>query len=372
MTRPCKPLMLALGSLMLAGCTAMPRPEVAPARIAAAAADRMGGIRFPGDAAPPMAAPSDDLAQDILVLSGGGPDGAYGAGLLRGWQARGDLPQFDVVTGVSTGALMAPLAFLGGDRLADLERLYTGDDVTRILSQGSPLRLVSGPSIYRSKRLRAMIAAAIGPAVLADIAAQHRAGRRLYVATANIDAQVRQIWDMGEIAARGTPASAALFHDILLAAASIPIAFDPVPVAVGAADGGVTEYHADATLFGLIYADARLFDAARCRAPGGRCTLYVIAHNKTRPEPRTVKLNVADVGARVLDTLIKADLATKLRVAREEAADVGATFRFTYLDVPFESVSAIDFDPAYMRKIFAIGRERGMAGVNWLTDVPAP
>ncbi len=372
MTPPPKSLMLVLATLMLAGCTAMPRPEVAPARIAAAAADRMGGVRFPADAAPPTPGPSDDLAQDILVLSGGGPDGAYGAGLLRGWQARGDLPQFDVVTGVSTGALMAPLAFLGGDRLADLERLYTGDDVTRILSQGSPLRLVRGPSIYRSKRLRAMIAAAIRPAVLADIAAQHRAGRRLYVATANIDAQVRQIWDMGEIAARGTPASAALFHDILLAAASIPIAFDPVPVAVEAPGEHVTELHADATLFGLIYADARLFDAARCRAPGGRCTLYVIAHNKTRPEPRTVKLNVADVGARVLDTLIKADLATKLRVAREEAADVGATFRFTYLDVPFESVSAIDFDPAYMRKIFAIGRERGVAGVNWLTDVPAP
>jgi hypothetical protein len=267
---------------------------------------------------------------------------------------------------------MAPFAFLGGERLGELERLYTGDDVTRILSEGSPLRLVSGPSIYRSRRLRSMIASAISPAVLADIAAQHRSGRRLYVATANIDAQVRHIWDMGAIAAQGTAASAALFHDILLAAASIPIAFDPVPVTVGAADGMVTELHADATLFGLIYADARLFDAARCRAPGGRCTLYVIAHNKTRPEPRTVKLNVAEVGARVLDTLIKADLATKLRVAREEAADAGAAFRFAFLDVPLEGVSAIDFDPAYMRKIFAIGRERGMAGIAWLNDVPAP
>jgi hypothetical protein len=363
-------LFLGVLSLALSACASSPRPQIAPDAIAAAAADPMGGIRFRAGDAPTVPPRATAAAQHILLLSGGGPDGAYGVGLLRGWQARGDLPQFDVVTGVSTGALMAPFAFLGGERLAELEALYTGDDVTRILSQGSPLRLVSGPAIYRPKRLRGLIAANITPAMLAAIAAEHAKGRRLYIATANIDAQVRHIWDMGAIAARATPESAALFHDLLLAAASIPIAFDPVGIAVPTASGGITELHADATLFGLIYSDARLFDTARCRAAPGRCTLYVIAHNKTRPEPRTVPLSVAKVGARALDTLIKADLATKLRVARDEAADAGAAFHFAYLDLPFEGVSAIDFDPDYMRKIFAIGRDRGQAGINWLGDVP--
>jgi predicted acylesterase/phospholipase RssA len=307
---------------------------------------------------------------DVLALSGGGPDGAYGVGLLRGWQDHGSLPEFDIVTGVSTGALMAPFAFLGGDYLGKLEALYTGDDVGRILAQGSALRLLSGPSIYRQRNLRGMIERNITPQMLSEIAAQHRRGRRLFIMTANLDAQIPQLWDMGAIAAQGTPQSAELFRAILLAATSIPLAFDPVLLSSSSGTVPVHEAHADASLFSLIYVEPWLFK--RCEGAQTVCNLYVVVHNKTLPDPKTVRMKAADVGARAVETLIKGNLGPKLEWARRDAERLGVRFHLAYLDVPFEGVSAINFDLTYMRRIHALGRERGLAGGKWLGKLNGP
>jgi predicted acylesterase/phospholipase RssA len=354
---------------LLGGCASMQRPNYEAAAITASASDAMGGIRFRPDM-PPAIANRQDASRDILALSGGGPDGAYGVGLLRGWQERGDMPRFDVVTRVSTGALMSPFAFLGGDALARLESLYTGADVGRILAQGSPVRLLRGPSIYRQRNLRRLLAENVTSQMLADIAIQHRNGRRLYIATGNLDAQVMQIWDMGEIAARATPESETLFREIMLAAASVPLAFDPVMLPSSTGNSAVIEAHADATLFSLFYFDGSMFDEVQCRSVAASCNLYVVAHNKTLPEPKTVKLSASGVGGRALETIIKADLLSKLIQAQTDAHRAGATFNLAFLDVPYSGVSAIDFDVTYMRNIFAFGRTRGLAGGQWLTEAP--
>jgi hypothetical protein len=361
--------MLACAAL-LSGCTSMQRPNYNVAAIRDSAANDMGGIRFRPDVPPAMAGRPDLSSRNILALSGGGPDGAYGVGLLRGWQERGDMPAFDVVTGVSTGALMAPFVFLGGDALARLETLYTGDDVGKILEQGSPFRLLRGPSIYRQRNLRRLLAQNVTRQMLADIAVQHRQGYRLYIATANLDAQVMQIWNMGEIAARATPESETLFRNILLAAASVPLAFDPVMLPSSTDDTSVVEAHADATLFSLFYFNGRMLDEASCHARANACNVYIIAHNKTLSEPRTVRMSAASIGVRALETIIKADLWSKLVQARADAQRTGALFNFAFLDVPYAGVSAIDFDVTYMRNIFAFGRTRGLAGGQWLTELP--
>jgi predicted acylesterase/phospholipase RssA len=360
---------LASGICLLAGCASLQRPNYEAAAIAASASDARGGIRFLPDMPPPI--PNrQDVSRDVLALSGGGPDGAYGVGLLRGWQERGDMPSFDAVTGVSTGALMAPFAFLGGDALVRLESLYTGTDVGRILAKGSPLRLLRGPSIYRQRNLRRLLAENVTSQMLADIAVQHRNGRRLYIATGNLDAQVMQIWDMGEIAARATSESEALFRDVLLASASVPLAFDPVMLPSPTGNTAIIEAHADATLFSLFYFDGSLFDDAQCRSVATACNLYVVAHNKTLPEPRTVRMSAAGVGVRALETIIKADLLSKLIQAQSAAHRVGAKFNLAFLDVPYPGVSAIDFAITYMRNILALGRTRGLAGGRWLTEAP--
>jgi hypothetical protein len=148
------------------------------------------------------------------------------------------------------------------------------------------------------------------------------------------------------------------------------LAFDPVMLTSNSNNVSVQEAHADASLFSLIYVEPQLFD--RCGAALPTCNLYVVVHNKTVPEPKTVKMNAAGVGARSVETLIKSNLGSKLRLVQTDAARLNVNFRLAYLDVPMAGVSAIDFDITYMRKIFSLGRERGLAGGAWLDAVPAP
>jgi predicted acylesterase/phospholipase RssA len=360
---------------LLAGCASIDRPDLPPAIIALANRDAFPGIRFPAANLPANAIPDDAVSEvsgkgfNVLALSGGGPDGAYGAGLLAGWTESNNRPVFDVVTGVSTGALMAPFAFLGSSRDAQLRDLYTGVHIQTILKKGSPVRLVSGPAIYKSERLKELIALNIDGPLLAAIADEHRAGRRLYVATANLDAQQMDIWDMGAIAARATPESAALFREVMLSAVSVPVAFSPELIPVDNAAEAISEAHADATVFSHIYAGPELFPN-RCKAEAPRCTLYVIVHNKTLAEPATLKFKAADVIKRSVETVIKANLNTRLLATAQMAREAGVAFRLAYLDVPFAGVSPIDFNLDYMRKIYALGESAGRRPDVWLNAPP--
>lgn len=367
---------MALGAAMLlSGCVSMERPEIDPAIIAAAQPEGAGaGARSYADVALPRAATVADHDYAVLALSGGGPDGAYGAGLLKGWSDAGTRPRFAVVTGVSTGALIAPLAFAGpayDDRLA---QLYTGQHLSTLLRGGPGIvGALRGPNIYSNKRLAALIASAVDAQLLSAIAEEHRAGRRLYVVTANLDAERLAIWDMGAIAASGDDGAPELFRSILLAAASIPVALPPVPIAASSGGAPITEMHADATLFRLFYFDATLLPDAgqrRCGTAARRCALYVIAHNKLVAEPRTVKLSTAAVLTRSVATLVKAGAGQSLRLAREVADGAATRFHLAFLETDAEGVSPIDFDQDYMAGLYALGRERAVKGTAWRNDLP--
>jgi predicted acylesterase/phospholipase RssA len=140
----------------------------------------------------------------VLALSGGGEHGAFGAGLLNGWSESGRRPSFSIVTGISTGALMAPFAFLGSAYDQRLKALYTDMSFHGILS-GSPLMGFFGEGLYNTRPLQRIVARQVDQTMLADIAAAHRQGRRLFVVTTNLDAQRPVLWNMGAIAASGDP-----------------------------------------------------------------------------------------------------------------------------------------------------------------------
>jgi predicted acylesterase/phospholipase RssA len=364
--------LLLLACAILSGCTSIKRLSFSPAAIAQSNRTAFAAIRFSAREPPVSAAATTGGAgvpYTVLALSGGGPDGAYGVGLLAGWSATGRRPVFDVVTGVSTGALMAPFAFLGSASDAHLRELYTGTHISSILKKGSPLRLASGPAIYRSTRLKDLIALNIDDDLLARVAEQHRAGRRLYVATVNIDAQQMLVWDMGAIATRATPEAKALFQQVLLSAVSVPVAFPPQLITPSEPPGALTEAHADATVFAHMYAGAELFPAA-CKAGTRPCTLYVIVHNKTVAEPAIVPFRSSSMIKRSLETVIKANLSTRLLATAQMARAEGVALRLAYLDVPFEGVSPVDFDLAYMRKVYALGEAAGQRPETWLSAPP--
>ena len=183
-----------------------------------------------------------------LAISAGGANGAYGAGVLIGWTEAGDRPAFDVVTGVSTGALIAPFAFLGPDWDDELRAAYTDEDAAR-LTDGRWAIFVR-PALFGGQSLRDLIGKYVDARLLAAIAREHQTGRRLLVATTDLDAQETIVWDMGAIALAGqTPgyeeAAVSLFQTVLVASASIPGVFPPVMVDADGAEGGRMEMHVD-------------------------------------------------------------------------------------------------------------------------------
>jgi hypothetical protein len=226
--------------LMLSACTSIERHPVPIEAMDRAIIPGMPGIRDWGDEPSPEfqrdlvesvqqargADGSDSLDRPThaLVLSGGGSNGAFGAGFLSGWTQAATRPTFKLVTGISTGALIAPYAFLGPDFDDELERAFTTVTNKDVFKIRSPFTVLRKDSLTRTDPLADRIEEVIDDEMLRAIAAEHRVGRRLYVGTTNLDAQRIMIWNMGAIATSGHPDALDLFRKVLLASASIPVA----------------------------------------------------------------------------------------------------------------------------------------------------
>jgi len=186
---------------------------------------------------------------DFLAISGGGANGAFGAGFLNGWTASGMRPKFKIVTGISTGALIAPMAFLGLQYDIKLEKYYTTVSTKNIMNvQGwlGIMSILTGESYASTRPLQHLIAELVDDNVLKEIAKEYANGRRLYIGTTNLDTQRFVVWDMGAIAASGCPGSLKLFRKVMLASASIPGAFPPVYFDVELNGRKYDEMHVDA------------------------------------------------------------------------------------------------------------------------------
>jgi hypothetical protein len=305
-----------------------------------------------------------------LVLSGGGGDGAYGAGLLVGWSEAGNRPEFEMVTGVSTGALIAPFAFLGPAYDRQLTEIYTTIETRDIAAPQILAGVFGGNAVADSSPLAAQIARFVDGRLLAAVASEHDRGRRLFVATTNIDAQRPVIWDMGAIAKRGTGPGLELFRRVLLASASIPGVFPPVRIEVTAAGNGYQELHVDGgtvnQLFFLPF-DARLDSYA----PKGldprklRRHLYVVRNTKVAPEYKEVEDKTFDLVGRSVSTLIKAQGVGDLYKVYLETRVQRMDFNYGAIPPEFTLESKEPFDKAYMQALFRLGYESGRAGYPW-------
>jgi hypothetical protein len=363
-------------AMLLSGCATFERPDTTLSSDPGVAAVRF----WTGD--PPKSPPTrknlvpigsknSHSSYSVLALSGGGPDGAYGAGLLAGWQTAGSRPNFDVVTGVSTGALMAPFVFLGPDYDDVLRRLYTGPHLNDVMD-GGIFVLLEQPGLYRTQKVRVLMDQYITPDLMAAIAVEHRRGRRLYIATGSLDAQRSTGWDMGAIATRGTSKDLRLFRNIMIAAMSVPVLFPPVALPVAGGSSNSPEMHVDAGQFSGFYADAELFPPpgrGKCGSSRLTCHLYVLIHNKLLPEPKVMPLRVDAIGKRAVESIVKSNLTLALHTANHEMHDAGVQFHAAYLRTDAPGVSPIDFNQAYMQKIYREGYEHGGQPDVW-RDLP--
>jgi predicted acylesterase/phospholipase RssA len=313
----------------------------------------------------------------VLAVSGGGANGAFGAGLLVGWTEAGTRPVFDIVTGVSTGALMAPFAYLGPEWDDELTSAYTDADAAR-LTEGQ-WGLFRRPSLYSDRSLRALVGKYVDSPLLKAISVEHLAGRRLLVATTNLDAQEEVIWDMGAIALAGqapgqAPAALALFRNVMVASASIPGVFPPVMMDPGVNDD-LAEMHVDGgvtTPFVLAPATMSFWEPQGALAPAD---LYVIINGEIEARRKITKGATLPILMRSFDTMSKADLRAHLLASVAFAERNGATLR--YAAMPTElGADSLAFDTQSMVRLFEAGRAAGAAGSAFREvmpgDIPQP
>lgn len=301
---------------------------------------------------------------DLLAISGGGANGAFTAGVMAGWTESGLRPDFEVVTGVSTGALAAPFVFLGPEWDDELTEAYVGGAASTLLRpQG--LGALFGSGIYQAEPLRDLIASHVDMAMLEAVAAEARKGRVLLVATTDLDSQRGVSWDMGAIALQGGPEALELFRAVLQASASIPGAFPPVRIRSTSGGRVFEEMHVDGGVtvpfLGLPESLWTYQDPTR-GLRGAR--LHVIVNGRVSPSFAVTTDSVGSVLGRSLDTMLRASLLSTLAGNRAFADRNGLVFRWAAL--PDDSTAgALDFRPESMRAVYEVGRIGALDGSVW-------
>ena len=300
----------------------------------------------------------------ILILSGGGEKGAFGAGFLNGWTQAGTRPMFKAVTGISTGALIAPFAFLGPDYDKTLRGLFTSIDKKDIIK----MRLGTD-SLSNSRPLATLIAQYVTEDVLQKVVAEYARGRRLYIGTTNMDAQRLVIWNMGAIAHSDHPASLALFRNVMLASASIPVFMPPVMFEVEVGGKRYDEMHADGGTVAQLFFIGITMDPVGARKElgikGGGAKLYIIRNDQSDPVPDQVERKLTDIASRTIHTVMKAQSQGDIRriYALTKLNDID----FNYVEIPKSYVKKEKgmFNTNEMRRLFALGVETGAAKKRW-------
>lgn len=306
---------------------------------------------------------------NVLTLSGGGSDGAFGAGLLNGWTAHGDRPQFDFVTGISTGAMMAPLAFLGSKYDPQLKEAYTTlttDDV--VTTQVFAAVIGAADSLADTKPLRALVAKYMTAEMLKEIAAEHKKGRILMIGTTNLDAQRSVIWDIGVIAESGHPDSLELVRKIILASASIPGAFPPVDISVTADGKHYQEMHVDGGVTRQVFLYPPGFSTVDVdKALGWKVKrrVFIIRNAKIDPEFAVTKHQLITIASRSISTLIKTQGIGDLYQIHTTAKRDGVDYNLAYIPGNFSVTSKDAFDKEYMNALYDLGYSLGRAGYAW-------
>lgn len=308
--------------------------------------------------------------QNYLALSGGGGDGAYGAGLLVGWTLSGERPAFDIVTGVSTGALAAPFAFLGPRYDSKLEEIYTRFKTGDL---GGP-RLFSaalgGPSLIDSSGLEKLLAHYVSGELKAELAREHARGRRLLVATTNVEAERQVIWNLGAIAASANADSLDLIRRILLASAAIPGVLPPVLIKVTVDGREFQEMHADGGTIEQVFFVPRNTTAASKRSASAPARLYVIRNGKIGSEWQSIEPTSFKIASRALGTLIKNQARGDIERLYARARADGIAFRLAAIPESFSARSTEPFDKTYMRRLFDLGYAEAGRGYTWAKAPP--
>ena len=305
----------------------------------------------------------------VLALSGGSANGAYGAWLLKGWSEEGTRPVFKVVTGVSTGAITAPFAFLGKEYDGELEKLYTTMSTRDVMTGKGPLRILFGDSLMSNSPLKRQIDQAVTEKVLKRIAIEHDKGRRLFVGTTYLDTQRFVIWDMGAIAKKG---NLKLFKQVILASDAVPIMFPPVLIHVETGGVSYDEMNVDGgtitqmfTLYKVLESAEGIAKKLNVDTSKIKSKVYLIRNGYVTPGYGVVKDSLPSIAERAFDTMINNQGigdTYRIYVFMEKR---GNDYNLAFIPPEFRPEKKEEFDIHAMRELYSRGYKDAVGGYKW-------
>lgn len=305
----------------------------------------------------------------VLAISGGGANGAYGAGLLKGWSKEGSRPKFKMITGVSTGAIIAALAFLGEEYDAELEKFYTKMSTKDVMAPKGPISILFGDSLASNKPLARTIASVVDEKFLAKVAAEHEKGRRLFVGTANLDAQRFVVWDMGAIARRG---NVELFRKVIVASAAIPVIFPPSIFDVKVDGKQYDEIHADGGTVTQVFTTYKILEGMRSAAESlgidpskMKSKLYIIRNGYMFPVYKKVEDTLPALADRSFGVIIDSQGVGDAYRIYMFMKNRGNDYNLAFIPNDFKQDSKEMFDPVDMKRLFDRGYNDAVGGYKW-------
>ncbi len=310
----------------------------------------------------------------LLTISGGGQNGAFGAGLLYGWTERGDRPEFWYVSGISTGALTAPLAFLGPEYDETLKTVYTTLSTSDLIKPRGLIRTITGDGAVSVDKLKEQIAKNIDEEAVRKIGEEWHRGRRLFIGTTNLDVMEIVYWDITRIAASGNPGATELIHQIMLASASIPAAFPPVYIDVEVDGEAYEEMHVDGGTATQVFAYPGSYDLDAVASDYGFDTsgwnIYVVRNARLATTPQLVEPSTLSIAARSIASLIRSqgigDLYQIYLITERDGLD----FNLAIIPDDFTEKADEAFDTEFMVKLFERGRTMALEGYPWKKEPP--
>lgn len=329
--------------------------------------------RRPAEVSPltPISSTEPRAEKNLLAISGGGMYGAFSVGVLKGWSDAGTRPDFDVVTGVSTGALISSYAFLGPQYDDRLVQFYTQVKSKDIFRKRSRLALLWSDSYATSDPLKKLIDATVDLNLLQAVAARHAQGKRLFVATTNLDTRRSVVWDMGAIASRGDAAALDLYRKVLLASASVPGFFPPVEIEIEVDGRKFTELHVDGGVTTEVFilpgeCQLDVDEIEKGKRPLAGYNLYVITSGKYYADPQCVDRSLSGIATGTVAALLYAK--TRDDLLRLYTICLVSGMKFHVTAVPQElstSTDSLNFDPVEMKKLLDAGYAIGRSPNPW-------
>jgi hypothetical protein len=308
----------------------------------------------------------------LLSLSGGGDDGAFGAGLLVGWTAHGDRPSFKLVTGVSTGSLIAPFAFLGSEYDSQLTDVYTNVTQADIFEKRFITAAVTEDAMADTAPLFQTISKYVNERMMARIAQEYEKGRILLMQTTDLDAGRPSLWNIGAIAKVGTPEALNLIRHIMLASASIPAAFPPVMFDVEAQGAPYQEMHVDGGAVSQAFLVPPSVNPHIAQAAAGysrKVVAYIVRNSRLTTEWSDTERQTLSIAQRAVSTMINYSGVSDFYRMYMSTRRANAAFNLAYIGEDFHAPHPEPFDQGYMRALYRYAYDKAAKGYPW-QDAP--